>query len=216
MQRLHAAVQSDSGPARRRIRSRGSSTGQICTEEMALLGALWQVRHGHDPRRRQHAPVHGHRASSPTSRVFGFDAPPFTYADFEESDVIVFIGSNLCIAHPIMWQRVLRNRTSRRSSSSIRARPRRRWPRRSISRCDRSPISRCSTASRICSCKMAGSIASSSTQHTTGFEEFAAFVATVHAGQSRRGHRSHRRRACIVSPKRFIAARRCRSGGRWA
>src|SRR6185369_9731424 len=41
---------------------------------------------------------------------FGFDAPPFTYADFEESDVLVFIGSNLCIAHPIMWQRVMRNR----------------------------------------------------------------------------------------------------------
>src|SRR4029079_12867337 len=40
---------------------------------------------------------------------FGFDAPPFTYADFEASDVIVLIGSHLCIAHPILWQRVLRN-----------------------------------------------------------------------------------------------------------
>ncbi|MFT5095416.1 MAG: anaerobic selenocysteine-containing dehydrogenase, partial [Porticoccaceae bacterium] len=27
----------------------------------------------------------------------------------EESDVIVLIGSNLCIAHPIMWKRILRN-----------------------------------------------------------------------------------------------------------
>src|SRR5207244_7779493 len=33
-----------------------------------------------------------------------------TYADFEESDVVVLVGSNLCIAHPIMWQRVLRNK----------------------------------------------------------------------------------------------------------
>src|SRR5438445_708900 len=41
---------------------------------------------------------------------FGFDAPPFTYADFEESDVLVFIGANPCIAHPIMWQRVMRNK----------------------------------------------------------------------------------------------------------
>src|SRR5579885_2755551 len=41
---------------------------------------------------------------------FGFDAPPFTYADFEESDVLVFVGANPCIAHPIMWQRVLRNK----------------------------------------------------------------------------------------------------------
>jgi assimilatory nitrate reductase catalytic subunit len=42
-------------------------------------------------------------------QAFGFDAPPYTYADFEESDVIVLVGSNLCIAHPILWQRVLRN-----------------------------------------------------------------------------------------------------------
>jgi assimilatory nitrate reductase catalytic subunit len=40
---------------------------------------------------------------------FGFDAPPFTYADFEESDALIFIGANPCIAHPIMWQRVMRN-----------------------------------------------------------------------------------------------------------
>src|ERR1051326_4093637 len=40
---------------------------------------------------------------------FGFDAPPFTYADFEESDVLVFVGANPCIAHPILWQRVMRN-----------------------------------------------------------------------------------------------------------
>src|SRR5262249_37773838 len=40
---------------------------------------------------------------------FGFDAPPYTYDDFEQSDVIVLVGSNLCIAHPILWQRVMRN-----------------------------------------------------------------------------------------------------------
>ncbi|RYD32636.1 MAG: nitrate reductase, partial [Verrucomicrobiaceae bacterium] len=43
---------------------------------------------------------------------FGFDAPPATYADFEESDVIVLMGANLCIAHPILWQRIMRNRRS--------------------------------------------------------------------------------------------------------
>src|SRR5262249_23131081 len=41
---------------------------------------------------------------------FGFDAPPYTYQDFEESDCIVLVGSNLCIAHPILWERVMRNR----------------------------------------------------------------------------------------------------------
>ncbi len=40
---------------------------------------------------------------------FGFDAPPYTYADFKESDVLVFVGSNPCIAHPIMWQWVTHN-----------------------------------------------------------------------------------------------------------
>ena len=40
---------------------------------------------------------------------FGFDAPPYTYRDFEESDVIVLVGSNLCIAHPIMWERICKN-----------------------------------------------------------------------------------------------------------
>ena len=85
------------------------STGQIVTEEMALLGALWKFGMGF---------LHGDsntRQCMATSAVaykqsFGFDAPPFTYADFEESDVLVFIGANPCIAHPIMWQRVMRNR----------------------------------------------------------------------------------------------------------
>src|SRR5207237_1888281 len=41
--------------------------------------------------------------------AFGFDAPPYTYADFEASDVIVLVGSNLCITHPIMWERICGN-----------------------------------------------------------------------------------------------------------
>jgi assimilatory nitrate reductase catalytic subunit len=84
------------------------STGQIPTEEMALLGALAKFGMGM---------VHGDgntRQCMATSVVayketFGFDAPPYTYADFESSDVIVLIGSNLCIAHPIMWERICRN-----------------------------------------------------------------------------------------------------------
>ena len=83
-------------------------TGQICTEELAFLGAFAKFGMGL---------LHGDgntRQCMATSVVaykqsFGFDAPPYTYADFEHSDVIVLVGSNLCIAHPIMWQRVLRN-----------------------------------------------------------------------------------------------------------
>jgi ferredoxin-nitrate reductase len=85
------------------------STGQIVTEEMALLGAVAKfgmgVRHLDSNTRQCMATSHVAYKQS-----FGFDAPPFTYADFEESDALVFIGANPCIAHPIMWQRVMRNR----------------------------------------------------------------------------------------------------------
>jgi len=84
------------------------STGQIPTEEMALLGALAKfgmgMKHGDGNTRQCMA-----TAVVAYKQAFGFDAPPYTYADFEESDCIVLIGSNLCIAHPIMWERVMRN-----------------------------------------------------------------------------------------------------------
>ena len=84
------------------------STGQIASEEMALLGAVAKFGMGM---------VHGDgntRQCMATAVVaykesFGFDAPPYTYADLEESDVIVLWGANPCIAHPILWERICRN-----------------------------------------------------------------------------------------------------------
>jgi anaerobic selenocysteine-containing dehydrogenase len=84
------------------------STGQIVTEEMAFLGALAKfgmgMLHGDGNTRQCMA-----TAVTAYKESFGFDAPPYTYADLESSDVLVFVGSNLCIAHPILWQRVMRN-----------------------------------------------------------------------------------------------------------
>ncbi len=84
-------------------------TGQICTEELAFLGALAKfgmgVIHGDGNTRQCMA-----TAATAYKQSFGFDAPPYTYKDFEESDVLVFVGANPCIAHPIMWQRVCRNK----------------------------------------------------------------------------------------------------------
>ncbi len=84
------------------------STGQMATEEMALLGALAKfgmgMAHGDGNTRQCMA-----TSVVAYKQAFGFDAPPYTYADFEESDVIVFVGANPCIAHPILWERVLRN-----------------------------------------------------------------------------------------------------------
>jgi assimilatory nitrate reductase catalytic subunit len=85
------------------------STGQIPSEEMAFLGALARfgmgIRHGDGNTRQCMA-----TAATAYKESFGFDAPPYTYDDFEQSDCLVFIGANPCIAHPIMWERVLRNR----------------------------------------------------------------------------------------------------------
>jgi assimilatory nitrate reductase catalytic subunit len=84
------------------------STGQIPMEEMALLGALGKfgmgLLHGDGNTRQCMA-----TAVVAYKQAFGFDAPPYTYKDFEESDVVFFIGANPCIAHPIMWERVCRN-----------------------------------------------------------------------------------------------------------
>ncbi|HAI14393.1 MAG TPA: nitrate reductase, partial [Phycisphaerales bacterium] len=82
------------------------STGQIASEEMALLGSLAKfgmgMIHGDGNTRQCMA-----TAVTAYKQSFGFDAPPYTYQDFEESDVMFFVGSNLCIAHPILWQRVM-------------------------------------------------------------------------------------------------------------
>ncbi len=85
------------------------STGQIVAEEMAFLGSLAKfgmgVVHGDGNTRQCMA-----TAATAYKQSFGYDAPPYTYQDFEESDVLIFVGANPCIAHPIMWQRVMRNK----------------------------------------------------------------------------------------------------------
>ena len=41
---------------------------------------------------------------------FGFDAPPYTFNDLEHSDVIIFIGCNPVVAHPILWGKTKNNK----------------------------------------------------------------------------------------------------------
>jgi assimilatory nitrate reductase catalytic subunit len=84
------------------------STGQIPTEEMALLGIVAKLGmgmvHGDGNTRQCMA-----TAVTAYKEAFGFDAPPYTYADLEASDVVVLIGSNLAVAHPILWDRLAHN-----------------------------------------------------------------------------------------------------------
>ncbi|GIW44689.1 MAG: nitrate reductase catalytic subunit [Candidatus Binatia bacterium] len=87
-------------------------TGQLPSEELAFFGALAKfgmgLIHGDGNTRQCMA-----SAVVAYKECFGFDAPPYTYADLEESEVIVLVGANLAIAHPILWERVLRNRQLR-------------------------------------------------------------------------------------------------------
>ncbi len=84
-------------------------TGQITNEEIAFLGALAKfgmgVKHTDSNTRTCVA-----SSAVAYKQSFGFDAPPYTYKDCEESDVMVFIGSNAVIAHPVLWQRVMMNK----------------------------------------------------------------------------------------------------------
>ena len=86
-------------------------TGQMPVEELAFFGTLCRfglgMLHG-DANTRQCMAT----AAVAYKQSFGFDAPPLSYTDFEESDCLIFIGANPCIAHPILWERVMRNRKS--------------------------------------------------------------------------------------------------------
>jgi assimilatory nitrate reductase catalytic subunit len=107
---LHTMVESFKGVQEKYGKSAVAwlGTGQMPTEEMALLGALGKfgmgIVHGDGNTRQCMA-----TAATAYKEAFGYDAPPYTYADFEASDVIILVGSNLCIAHPILWERICRN-----------------------------------------------------------------------------------------------------------
>ncbi len=89
----------------------GLSTGQLTMEEFAILG--------HVMRNYLKANLDGNtRLCMATSVVahkqsFGFDAPGFTLKDFELSDTIIFVGANPVVAHPIIWDRVRRNKNKK-------------------------------------------------------------------------------------------------------
>lgn len=89
------------------------STGQMPTEEMFALGTLFKFGMGgiHADANTRQCMATAHMAYK---QAFGFDAPPFAYKDFEESDVLVFAGANPCIAHPILWERVMLNKKNPR------------------------------------------------------------------------------------------------------
>ena len=86
------------------------STGQLTTEEMALLGHIGRNYLGMNgdgnTRLCMATSVVAHKQS------YGFDAPPYTFDDLELSDTLIFIGANPVVAHPILWTRVRNNKNN--------------------------------------------------------------------------------------------------------
>ena len=85
------------------------STGQLVTEEFYTLGKLVQLGFGTNN-------LDGNTTFCMSSAVsgyklsFGSDGPPGAYADLEAADVILLIGANIADNHPILCQRLERNR----------------------------------------------------------------------------------------------------------
>ncbi len=89
----------------------GISTGQLTLEEFAIVGHVMRnhLKTNLDGNTRlcMATSVVAHKQS------FGFDAPGFTLNDFELSDTIVLIGSNPVVAHPIIWDRINKNKNKK-------------------------------------------------------------------------------------------------------
>ena len=87
------------------------STGQMPTEDMALLGHVGRnymgINGDGNTRLCMATSVVAHKQS------FGFDAPPYTLNDAELSDTIFLIGANPVIAHPVFWGRIKENKNAK-------------------------------------------------------------------------------------------------------
>ena len=85
------------------------STGQLSTEEFTLLGMLRGVmgmEGDGNTRLCMASAVMGYK------QPFGFDAPPLSYSDMEESDCIIFVGSNAAITHPMVFNKLKNNKNN--------------------------------------------------------------------------------------------------------
>ena len=81
------------------------STGQLLTEEFYTLGKLVQLGFGTrnfdgNTTLCMASAVSGYKLS------FGSDGPPGSYADMEDADVVLLIGSNIADNHPILCNRL--------------------------------------------------------------------------------------------------------------
>lgn len=155
------------------------STGQLVTEEFYTLGKLVQLGFG-SRNYDGNTTLCMASAVSGYKLTFGSDGPPGSYADMETADLILLIGANIADNHPILCQRLERNRQRNANSTVIVVDPR---------------VTKTAMLADIhLPIKPRGDIALLNgiahilirdglidrdyiEQHTTGFEEFANFVA---------------------------------------
>ncbi len=87
-------------------------SGQLLTEDYYVANKLMKgfIGSGNidtNSRLCMASSVAGHR------RAFGADVVPGVYADLDEADLIVLVGSNAAWCHPVLFQRMVRNRRER-------------------------------------------------------------------------------------------------------
>ncbi|MBS7707638.1 nitrate reductase [Chelatococcus asaccharovorans] len=87
-------------------------SGQLLTEDYYVANKLMKGFIGSanidtNSRLCMASSVAGHR------RAFGADTVPGTYADLEQADLIVLVGSNLAWCHPVLYQRIAAAREKR-------------------------------------------------------------------------------------------------------
>src|SRR5207245_3857665 len=87
-------------------------SGQLLTEDYYVINKLAKGFVGTanidtNSRLCMASSVAGHK------RAFGSDTVPGTYADLDEADLIVLVGSNAAWCHPVLFQRMVLNKELR-------------------------------------------------------------------------------------------------------
>ena len=87
-------------------------SGQLLTEDYYVANKLMKGFIGSanvdtNSRLCMSSSVAGHR------RAFGSDTVPGTYEDLDEADLLVLVGSNAAWCHPVLFQRMIKNRRER-------------------------------------------------------------------------------------------------------
>src|SRR5271169_4548911 len=87
-------------------------SGQLLTEDYYVANKLMKGFIGSanvdtNSRLCMASSVAGHR------RAFGADTVPGTYADLDQANLIVLVGSNAAWCHPVLFQRIMRNKAQR-------------------------------------------------------------------------------------------------------